>query len=286
MGVLMNGVEQQIRNRLGVPPGAQYVLIIDQSAHMDWDWTSSFMQYFSRVGTPPFVGLASGTSLTSKAYNGTPYWTGYYMSRPELKILHYGATRFLLAAEVFGLLATGNIASTQTGVLLDPLYWDRLSRAWNDFAPSTHHDFVCGTAPDWVTEREQLPLLQNAYDEANRAAEQALDALVSSVSASAGEVVIVNPAGVPFTGLIELPAPVPAGMNSINVSGTPAAVQAAYGGGLVFTAQVASLGYATGTLSSQVVTGSPTVTIAPDSSAASYTLQNDFLTVVVSADSN
>lgn len=236
-----------------------------------------------------FVSLvqASGTSLTSMAYNGTPYWTGYYASRPELKILHHSATRELLAAEVFGLLASGSIASAQDGVLLDPLFWERLSHAWIDFVPSTHHDYICGTAPDAITELEQLPLLRTAYAEAEGVTEQALRALAASVDANADEVVIVNPAGIPFTGLVELQAPVPAGMNSINIAATMNPVQPTFEGGLVFAAQVSSMGYTTGTLSSQIASGPSTATISPaGGGAVAYTLQNQWLTVVVSAESN
>jgi alpha-mannosidase len=237
--------------------------------------------------------LASGASLRSRAYNGTPYYTGYYMSRPELKVLHYGASRTLLAAEVFGLLAAGNGAPSQVGVLLDPLYWNRLFRAWNDFAPSTHHDYICGTAYDWVTELEQVPLLQTAYGEAKHAAEDALNALAASVNA-ASEVMIVNPAGVPFAGSVELPGPVPRGMESITVGNTSVPVQASFEGGLVFAVPAAtpslvpSMGYTTASLSTQAApAGSATASISPASSeAAAYTLQNDCITVVVSAESN
>jgi hypothetical protein len=53
----MNANEQQIRNRLGIPETAQYVLILDQSAHMDWDWLVTFEEYFTKgtalPGTSP-----------------------------------------------------------------------------------------------------------------------------------------------------------------------------------------------------------------------------------------
>jgi glycosyl hydrolase family 38 len=48
-------LEKEIRDRLGIPPSAKYVLIVDQAAHLDWDWWYTFDQYFSlpRVGPPP-----------------------------------------------------------------------------------------------------------------------------------------------------------------------------------------------------------------------------------------
>jgi alpha-mannosidase len=174
-------------------------------------------------------------------------------------------------------------------VLLDPLYWDRLSRAWNDFAPSTHHDYITGTSPDWVAQLEQLPLLQTAYDEASRSAEQALDALAASVGANAGDVVIANPSGVQFNGLVELPAPGLGGMKSIEIgeTSTSVPVQATFEGGSVFAAGVQSTGYITGTPSSQEANATSTATISPESPGAdSYTLQNEFMTVVVDAASH
>ena len=47
-------------------------------------------------------------------YNGTPYWTGYYASRAELKIQHYDAVRALTAAEVFALLTSPPIPRSTT----------------------------------------------------------------------------------------------------------------------------------------------------------------------------
>ena len=40
------GTEQEVRRRLGIPSSAKYVLILDQAAHMDWDWNYTFLEYF------------------------------------------------------------------------------------------------------------------------------------------------------------------------------------------------------------------------------------------------
>src|SRR5262249_39759655 len=93
--------------------------------------------------------------LKTRAFVGTPVRTGIHGSRMELKALHYEATRALLAAEVFGMLAqpTGDLPST---------FWEDVEHAWLDFAPSTHHDYVTGTGGDAVYRVEQLPLLEKA----------------------------------------------------------------------------------------------------------------------------
>ncbi|HXU36179.1 MAG TPA: hypothetical protein VN937_07420 [Blastocatellia bacterium] len=233
-----------------------------------------------------FVSLVLDNSghVKTVAYNGTPYWTGYYMSRPAMKILHYDAVRWLLSAEVFGLLASA-------GDYLDPLYWQRLTQAWTDFLPSAHHDYVCGTANDWVYQLEQLPLLQTAHGEARRVAHTALQALGSSIGAVYGEtpVVIANPAGVAHNGIVELPGPVPSGINGIQFDDlqTNNLAQPTAEGGLVFLASVQSLGYTTGYLTSTEGTISTKATISPQQSGQlSYTLQNEYLTVVIDAGSN
>lgn len=232
-----------------------------------------------------YVSLVSDNSgpLQTINYNGTPYWTGYYMSRPTMKILHYDAVRRLLAAEVFGLLAS-------KGDFLDPLYWQRVTQAWTDFMPSTHHDYVCGTANDWVYQLEQLPLLAAAHQEAHRTAQMALQALGSSIGTQADNpVVIANPAGVDYNGMVELAGPVPSGMQGIqfNDGQTNNIAQPTYEGGLVFLASVKSLGYTTGYLTQSQGTIASEATISPTGSGqSSYVLQNEFLKVLITSNSN
>ena len=190
----------------------------------------------------PDVKLFQYPAAGLPTFVGQPYWTGYYASQMAMKILHYGATRSLLAAEVFGLLAS-------PGNALNSDFWTSVLQAWNDFAPSTHHDYICGTADEDVYSDEQLPNLTNASGEASAAAQAALTALALSVSCSpeAGEapVLIANPAGVPFEGLVELPAPVPTGMQGLRIGTSLGPVQASYEGGLMFMASAESMGYTT-----------------------------------------
>src|ERR1041384_3315956 len=46
----MNVTEQQLRNQLGISVTASKVLIIEQSAHCDWDWVATFMGYYLPPG--------------------------------------------------------------------------------------------------------------------------------------------------------------------------------------------------------------------------------------------
>ena len=136
----------------------------------------------------------------------------------------------------------------------------------------------------------ELPLLKTANQEANRAAYLALKALGSSIGAYSGDnpVVIANPAGVAYIGIVELPGQVPAEIQGVQFdTGQNNIAQQTYEGGLVFLASVQSLGYRTGYLTNSQGTISSEATIVPqESSQTSYTLQNEHLTVVINADSN
>ena len=224
-------------------------------------------------------------SVQTVKYNGTPYWTGYYMSRPAMKILHYDAARALLSAEVFGLLAS-------SGNFLDPVFRGRLMQAWTDFMPSTHHDYVCGTANDEVYQLEQLPLLRLACQESRQVAQSALEALASAIAytqSDSSPVVVANPAGVPYDGIVELTGPPPAGVQGVQFGSeaTTNIVQPSYEGGAVFLAPVASLGYVTGYFTSAPGTIAVAATVAPGTSGqVTYTLKNQYLTVVIDEASN
>jgi alpha-mannosidase len=46
----MNDREQSLRQTLGIPDDAQQVLILEQSAHCDWDWVATFPVYYGSGG--------------------------------------------------------------------------------------------------------------------------------------------------------------------------------------------------------------------------------------------
>lgn len=231
--------------------------------------------------------LASGAPLQDVPYNGTPYWTGFYASRPELKIKHYGATRLLLAAEALGLVASGAAGGGVPSTLLDRSYWARVSHGWHTLVPSTHHDYICGTATDSVTNDEQIPVLDIACQTAKDAVDEALITILEAIRAGDGNVVILNPSGAWFQGIVELPAPVPAGMQSIIMEDQAHPVQPTLDGGLVFRSRMSSLAYGPASLSTASVSDPGAPAISPTTSGAtSYTLSNEHLTVTVSAAAN
>jgi alpha-mannosidase len=235
--------------------------------------------HFSDFVQLVYAAVGAGeSSLATLRFNATPYWTGYYMSRPGLKIMHYAATRALLAAEVLGLISdAGN--GTSSG------FWSGVATAWADFAPSTHHDYVCGTASDTVYQSEQLPDLTTACNEATSCRSDALTAVAGTIDAqpNAGEtpVVIVNPSGVPFIGVAELEAPVPAGTRGIRFGSSIGIVQPTYEGGVLFGVGCGGTGYTTGYLTSEEGSGTGTVTVTTPDDGVTWILENEYLSVEI-----
>jgi alpha-mannosidase len=67
----MTSVEQQLRNKLNVPPTAKRVLILEQSAHCDWDWVETFETYYAKGLQPVVKTLNEAISYIQK-YQGKP----------------------------------------------------------------------------------------------------------------------------------------------------------------------------------------------------------------------
>ena len=224
------------------------------------------------------------TKLVTRSMDPTPYWTGFYASRPANKILHQATVRALLGAEVFGVIADllqpGASAARQIA----------LAQGWEDLVPSTHHDYITGTAVDDVYAGEQLPLLKKAEAEATGARTSSIEAIAALIDATPGRnevpVAVFNQLGFDTTGLVEIPALPGQTFQSVRPgSGNLGPVQITPCGRLLFMASVPSLGYATYYLSNQSAGQSPSddgvsVTL---SESGDVTLQNGQVKLVVSA---
>ena len=106
---------------------------------------------------------SGGGKLNSIALTLNPYFSGAYGSRMDLKIGHYLATRTLLRTETFAVLLD-RLAASQGGAFATASQRvnHELKTAWQDLMPSTHHDYVTGTAVDSVYTGEQQKLLGQA----------------------------------------------------------------------------------------------------------------------------
>lgn len=225
--------------------------------------------------------------LVKQPMDPTPYWTGFYASRPANKILHHATVRELLAAEVFGavadlLLTTDNLAweSVRTARR------QALAQGWEALLPSTHHDYITGTAVQSVYTEEQQPLLRAAYAIAEGTRQTTVQEIATLIGAKPGPdetpVLVLNQLGFGTSGLVEIPALPGRTFKSVrsedNLTGP---VQTTPDGKLLFLASAPSLGYATYYLSDRPDDESTvSASLSPDGNYA-Y-LQNSRMIVALS----
>jgi len=197
-----------------------------------WAVAASFDHYVQLVSAHP-------GSLRTQRFDPTPYWTGYYATRPLLKTLHLATTRALLAAETFGAIADGaargDVATWRQRVATRTA---AIHAAWTTFVPANHHDFITGTAVDAVYEGEQIPRLTAALAQAEGERDRAYADVAAAIrrrSAREGDTVVVfNPLGFARRALVETAGPV-----------TSVEQQTSAEGNRLFLARLPSLGYAT-----------------------------------------
>jgi hypothetical protein len=112
---------------------------------------------------------ASDAELPVVPMDPNPYWTGFYASRPNLKLMHRRLVDDLLAVEAATVASNvcghvdGHGDGGGGGDDLRGLN-DKLSWPWWAAAVGNHHDFITGTSPDRVVAAEQLPMLTEALD--------------------------------------------------------------------------------------------------------------------------
>lgn len=231
--------------------------------------------------------VAGGGQLTTRALDPTPYWTGFYASRPALKIRHHAAARALLGAEVFGAIA--DTLKTADALAWAPVAAGRraaIAQGWEALVPSSHHDYVTGTAVDSVYTEEQLPLLETAAIIARGARRTAISEIAGAIAATPNQgelaVVVCNQLGSSRTGAVAIAVPRGTQVQSVRApDGTSAPVQPVGEDRWLFQAEAPSFGYTTYYLSDQPVTTTPAVTVTVDGS--SITMTSAALTAVVSS---
>ena len=156
--------------------------------------------------------------------------------------------RALTAAEVIGLLTRPGDPSLKSMLPTD--FWQRIDQAWTDFAPSTHHDYVCGTAPDPVYANDQLPLLRGVAAAARSLRGIALDALAGMACgphAYGDGVIVANPLGFARAGVAAIDAIAPFGCGAVTwFDNTTTPTQTSAEGGMLVYATVPTLRLYTG----------------------------------------
>jgi alpha-mannosidase len=205
----------------------------------------------------------------------TPYWTGFYASRPELKILHHGASAALLAAEA--LAATAGRPTTEC------------LAGWDALSPSTHHDYITGTATDPVYRTEQLLHLNQAFTAASGATAAALGVIVPRISARplSGElpVAVFNTLGFGRSGVVESPATPGETFRSVRLPGNShAPVAQTASGTWRFTTQARAFGHQVVYLSRAAPTAPPADRVMVSGDGNVFTLRSTRVTATVRRD--
>jgi alpha-mannosidase len=167
---------------------------------------NSFAYYVERVKEEV---LAERATLKTRTFHGdpanpeattfrsNPYFMGFYASRMELKTLHHETTRLLVQAEVLDAACTaaGGADAGATG---------RLLSAWNNLAPSTHHDYITGTSVDDVYLNEQLVLSRQVLADAQALRSDLAETIVTRLAAAGGDYVAFNTLGFARAGVVRV----------------------------------------------------------------------------------
>lgn len=88
-----------------------------------------------------------------------------------------------MAAEIYSIISQnmynilGLSQNSWNALKVDQEIIDQL---WEDAVPSTHHDYVTGTANDYVTYGEQIPLSRKCSENTNNFARKPIDAVITA----------------------------------------------------------------------------------------------------------
>ena len=241
------------------------------------------------------VSFHTNVLKTLPAFDPVPYHTGCYPMRPLVKRLHQKTTRLLLAAEAYAVIAdaaglTGTPAAARVAAI--DTVWDQLS-------PSTHHDYITGTALNPVYTGEQIPLIR----EARRAGRDVLDGTLAEVAAAvttspqSGEipVVVFNPLGIDNSSLVKVAASTSVATLGLSASwsvrdsqSNQLYAQPTDDGGLWFPAAVGSLGYAVYYVSQTPVDepADPVTVAAAANDPGALTIANGLVSFTISPAAN
>ena len=216
-----------------------------------------------------------------------PYYSACYATHPDLKQMHYAATRTLLQAESMEIfLEYLAVKDTDTWTSIVDTARTKLGNSWNDLMPSTHHDYITGTSPDNIYKKEQQPDLQTALESAQTTRSYILNNIVAAIpplDTTGKSIVLFNGTGVPQGGPVEL-LPPEGDWKSVLYEGSKWPIQPTNNGQLLFTTgeeMVSPFGYNTILLSED----QPDMMLELESShnkkANTYTLTNQFIEVEI-----
>ncbi|KAK7013020.1 glycosyl hydrolases family 38 N-terminal domain-containing protein [Favolaschia claudopus] len=270
-------------------------------------WTGqlvTFDEYYSALMQNP-NGIKNFTLFAEN------YYTGYFASRPQLKINHYAATQLLLGAEVLSSIFTVFNGSTPDELNA------KINATWDLLVPTTHHDFISGTACDAVhyfgqncddignCPQPPKPLPEGGWDEkgqlamsnltvilANDSMTFAMDQLSRSVQWTQKPgfipVVVFNQLGLdlPGTSMVEMNDPT-GGIGNYRtvIDGSPGPLQRTQDGKLLFQVPgMPSMLYKIVELGPCAETCNVTESIPQTINASSYLLSNGLVNITLERD--
>lgn len=245
-----------------------------------WAVAATFDHYIQ------LISFHTSKLTTRQPFDAIPYWLGHYASRPANKIVHYRASRILVAAEVMGVVAD-IAAGAVSGGNASRLAWEQA--AWAALVPSTHHDYITGTAGAQYTDvnaEEQLPRLRLSTSLAQDLLGDATEELRLGINpgtapnAWATPVMVCNPLGFPRTDLVSLPGGAGIGAVSLYNATQNQLVQQNADGSLLFVASAPSLGYDTVFLNTQN-TSPQHAAVSISNSGTAWTLSNGVISVTI-----
>lgn len=213
-----------------------------------------------------------------------PYYSGCYASAPAIKRLHHQCVRRLLEAEAHELVL--EYLATLGGAWTDVAQSARaqLAQAWSRVAPSTHHDYITGTAPNAVSSSEQVPRLEQALRDASTTRLFVQEAVASAVTVPTGiagtPVTLFNPVALARDGLVVITVPDAGAFSSCTLDGvTFAPVQVVADDSLLTLTQLPALGYRAGFLDTSAPTVTPRLSALLGDDA--FTLENERLRATI-----
>ncbi len=139
-------------------------------------------------------------ALPTLATDLTPYFMGFYGSRPGVKRLVRQAARPLFSAETFAVALQDGGQATMTAIQPE----------LTQLALSDHHDFITGTSNDTVVATEQLPFLETLLAEGQAAFDGVAGSIARGIPALAGSLsraVVFNASSATRSEILDLALP-------------------------------------------------------------------------------
>lgn len=228
----------------------------------------------------------------SYPYLPHPFWSGCYASQPLLKLLHYTVVRQLMlteAMEVFLELA-GKFDPNYANIAQSAR--ERVQLAWETTMPSTHHDYITGTAPTsdpenvYLEQKDRLDLAIRLADDAELFVLTYLARAINLDNKTFGApFAVFNATGAPCNQrLVSIATDQGESFLSSTIDGQRYTPIQRIPGGVLALADIPPFGYQTIWLTTTPATERFPMSVTYNDTDDSYTLANSYLSATISVD--